>query len=568
MNFRFNIRTKVFLLLAGLTTAVLLIVLLAVNNLSSTEIRNDIVTDFDRLGIIFSDQQFRKHNQLLEGASLMSIDASLIDALSSGNSDEIYFKVLELIDFTQSDIMVITDIEGTVLSWFGNTDKHGINIDHFSGIHDLVTESSDPFAPIDWAPLWLIDATLYQVASVPIYENDLLLATLTLGFRLGDFEAKELADVTDLEIAFFSGPIASMYGASDSVYSTSDYASLIREHKTEKDSLIQNLVIGEPFETAIRGEQHLAFISPLGVGENSFYIASAPFSKEFEALNTIQRNILLIALISILIILPVAVIIGRVVSTPINRLSAAMQQVSDGELDVSIKATTNDEVGLLTNAFNDMIVGLRERFALSRYVGEHTLRMIEEEDAPENLKLGGSFEKFAILFTDIRGSTATIEKSDPEKFVRKLNETLGCQAETILEHGGVIDKFVGDSVIALFTGEDALDRALKASVQMQKRFRSKPSLNTFFDGVGIGVNYGSMILGNMGAAERMDYTVIGPEVNLCARLCSAAKSGEILIRKSLISDSKIGQSYTYTDTESLSLKGFSQQIDIVKIIYD
>lgn len=573
MNFKFNIQTKLFLILSGLTSVVLLVVLLAVNEVSSSRIRQDILDDFDQFQYFLHAQQSLRYSRLLESAILISENSTFKGNITTGDSETVTRSIQEFSDFTLVDILVVTDVDGVVLAWFGNQELHGTDISQYPGIQDalgnydiLVDDEYEIVEEPAWALLWQMDTQLFQTASVPIYIGDQIEGTLTLGTKLQDFEARELATGTSFEIAFFYD--TAMLGASDSTFSAPDYEDILRTKRTEIPTLIDSLTASEPFEADIRGEKHLAFISPLGINDKAFFVASVPFASEFAALSSIQRNILFIGLLTILMILPIAVIIGRIFSNPINRLSSAMEQVSDGELDISLKATSKDEIGLLTNAFNEMIVGLRERFALSKYVGEHTLKMIQENDAPEKVKLGGSSEEFAILFTDIRGSTAKIEKSDPEQFVQKLNETLSCQAETILEHSGVIDKFVGDAVIALFTGEAAIERAIQASIDMQKRFNSKPSLNTFFDGIGIGLNFGSMILGNMGAMERMDYTVIGPEVNLCARLCSAAGSGDILIRKDLVTEFSLDKKFSFTDSASLELKGFSQQIDISKINYE
>jgi adenylate cyclase len=215
-----------------------------------------------------------------------------------------------------------------------------------------------------------------------------------------------------------------------------------------------------------------------------------------------------------------------------------------------------------------MIQGLRERFALTKYVGDHTLKMIQEKQTID-LDEKASYQELAILFTDIRGSTSKISTSTPEEFLEKLNKTLGKQADTVLMHNGSIDKYVGDSVIALFAGVDSLKAAINTAIQIQKDFKSDKELNEFFDGIGIGINYGSVILGNMGAKERMDYTVIGSEVNLCARLCSAAKDAQILIPKDLINQySNEVEDVSFREVGAQELKGFKASVVVSEVLYD
>jgi adenylate cyclase len=149
-----------------------------------------------------------------------------------------------------------------------------------------------------------------------------------------------------------------------------------------------------------------------------------------------------------------------------------------------------------------------------------------------------------------------------------LNETLGAQSQIVLQNNGSIDKFVGDSVIALFSGDDAVQRAISAAIGIQRDFRNNKRINSYFDGIGVGVNYGSMLLGNMGANERLDYTVIGSQVNLCARLCSEANVGQILITKELADSFDLRSFYDLEEVDAKDLKGFSNRIEVVEVNYE
>jgi adenylate cyclase len=173
-----------------------------------------------------------------------------------------------------------------------------------------------------------------------------------------------------------------------------------------------------------------------------------------------------------------------------------------------------------------------------------------------------------LFFTDIRGSTSKIATSTPELFLSKLNKTLGQQADLVLANNGSIDKYVGDSVVALFAGTDSLQSAIKASIEIQKTFKNDDELSSFFEGIGIGINYGRVILGNMGAKERMDYTVIGTQVNLCARLCSNAEDGQILMPRSLIKAYDLGEKFKFNDIGAKGLKGFDDKIEVSEIDYE
>jgi adenylate cyclase len=147
-----------------------------------------------------------------------------------------------------------------------------------------------------------------------------------------------------------------------------------------------------------------------------------------------------------------------------------------------------------------------------------------------------------------------------------LNRYLGYQAELVTKHYGSVDKFVGDEMVALFFGDDALKRAIDCSIEIQQMAKNRRETDTDKISVGIGINYGPVILGNMGAKERMDYTVIGATVNLGARLCASAEPEQILVRKDLVG--WVDQTYRFGNSRMMSFKGFSNEIEIVEVLSD
>ncbi len=159
----------------------------------------------------------------------------------------------------------------------------------------------------------------------------------------------------------------------------------------------------------------------------------------------------------------------------------------------------------------------------------------------ERVQLGGVKRPAAILFNDIRGFTALSEQMQPEAVVTMLNDYFSEMVDIVFEHGGALDKFIGDSIMASWGAAlahpDDADRALRAAIEMQRELRAmnagraptEPRLE-----VGIGINWGEVFVGNIGSHRRLEYTVIGDPVNVASRLCSAAGRGEIIISASLL----------------------------------
>ncbi len=280
-------------------------------------------------------------------------------------------------------------------------------------------------------------------------------------------------------------------------------------------------------------------------------------------LRALQSNIFLIAIISIILTIFLAFFFGRSFSQPILRLVNGMNKIKEGDLSIAVQPSTHDEIGLLTQTFNEMTVFLRERLHLMKYVGSHTIDMVKES-SNGTVSLGGDRKELAVLFSDVRGFTAFSENRTPEEVIQMLNRYLGYQAEVVTKYDGSVDKFVGDEMVALFFGDDAIERSLDCAVEIQRLVKKEHEVDPTPVHIGIGINYGPVILGNMGATERMDYTVIGATVNLGARLCSAASPGQILIRKDLLP--MVRMKYNLGQSKMMSFKGFSNELEIVEVL--
>ncbi|MFP4362981.1 MAG: adenylate/guanylate cyclase domain-containing protein [Spirochaetia bacterium] len=216
---------------------------------------------------------------------------------------------------------------------------------------------------------------------------------------------------------------------------------------------------------------------------------------------------------------------GNVVR-PVQRIGAVCTAVTSGDFEQRVNVNNNDEIGELGKTVNTMVEGLYERFELSKFVSSGTLKSLSGDKQGKRVPL-------TMLFSDIRGFTSYSENRTSEEVVSNLNKLLNFQSQIIHEVGGDIDKFVGDEIVAIFTGEESAVQASTAAVRIQKTLNQ--ANKNEYDGlqVGIGIKYGEVILGMIGSEDRADYTVIGDTVNTASRFCSAAKAGQIIISDDL-----------------------------------
>jgi adenylate cyclase len=210
----------------------------------------------------------------------------------------------------------------------------------------------------------------------------------------------------------------------------------------------------------------------------------------------------------------------------VRRLSDAADQIGHGKYVVLEPVRTGDELERLGERFNHMVQGLKERDRLRETFGRYVTRQVAEHLMKGNVNLGGELVPVTILFSDIRSFTNISERMEPRVLLDFLNEYFSGMVESVMHHQGVVDKFIGDAIMAVFGApvpepDDAL-RAVRAALEMQARlrkindaFRARglPEIKT-----GIGLHSGQVVAGNIGHVERMEYTVIGDAVNLASRL--------------------------------------------------
>ncbi len=210
--------------------------------------------------------------------------------------------------------------------------------------------------------------------------------------------------------------------------------------------------------------------------------------------------------------------------------------------------------------------------AFSHYLSKEVIN--ELMDDPSRLKLGGERRMITVFFSDVRGFTAFSESRQPEEVVAMLNEILSAQVKVVFKYNGTLDKFVGDELMAFFGAPGDQHRQTHALVAVRTAWEIQQRMNQLRQTwaqenkaaiqIGIGINSGEMVVGNMGSSERMDYTVIGDNVNLAARLCSAASKDEIIISESTYA--MVADHVSVEKLEPVMVKGKSKPVSIYRVV--
>ncbi len=224
--------------------------------------------------------------------------------------------------------------------------------------------------------------------------------------------------------------------------------------------------------------------------------------------------------------------VTRAISGPLSDLQSAMKRVEEDDLDAQVQVVTGDELGYLGEQFNKMVAGLRQARKLRNLLDLYISPEVAREALRSGAGLGGRQTECSVLFSDIRSFTSISERLAPEQLIELLNRYMMTMVDIIVDNQGIVNKFGGDSLLAIFgtplnPAQDHAARAVHAAQGMQQalgdfnqaqRAGRGPALET-----GIGIATGQVVAGNIGGRERIEYTVLGDTVNLASRLQDKTK---------------------------------------------
>jgi adenylate cyclase len=326
-----------------------------------------------------------------------------------------------------------------------------------------------------------------------------------------------------------------------------------------------------------KGEDLLLFSAPvfyqkLKIGEvhlcltREFIEASIFKAKEFILMQTL--TIIVFGII-------MSMVLSFYFSRPIKRLVKAVIEIGKGDFGYRVNLIRNDELGDLGEAINRMAEDLRLKARIQTSFGRYVTPEIVERilASPDEEWMKGTRLEVSVLFVDIRGFTALAEGSNPETVVELLNSYFTMVTDIIIKHGGHLDKFVGDAVMgvfgALLPDPTHAESAVRAAVDVRHQLPGlSPRLPAQGDPihVGIGINTGEAVAGNLGSSKRMEYTVIGDNVNVASRLTDLAGPDQILISEQTFEKVSQGSRFKFESRGAIEVKGRKEPVNIYEVV--
>jgi adenylate cyclase len=489
---------------------------------------------------IFEKLIEQRNLQITSAAAILSRDHAFQVAFAGAEQDRATtLSALESLQTrSKADLVLIASLDKELLFDTRRPALHGVAFP-FPQLIEKAETSDTTYAFV------VLEKELYAMAITPLRAPDPI-AWLCPAFRINDAFAREIKAYSDLEITFFdqSDPrkinvlLATTFDGKEreALVSTSQERAFVPQQITD---------------VSLNRERYVSYLLPLPTETGTAAVLlQRSLDRELAPYLRLERTYLILALLGLAISAAVGIWIARGVSKPVLQLAEGARKIAEGDYEHRVNLNQPDEMGLLAASFNHMSKGLAERDQVRDLLGKVVSPAVAAELLRKEVTLGGEERKVTVLFSDVRSFTTMGEALAPQELLELLNRYFTRMSAIVEAHGGVVDKYVGDAMMALFgaplANPDDADRAMETALEMcealdelnaQQQVRGHPAIN-----IGIGINTDIVIAGNMGSQTRLNYTVIGDGVNLASRLEGLTKTPEyatrIIISKTTLANAK------------------------------
>ncbi len=516
---------RVLALLLGLLFAALALTYAVVARFNDTNARDHAAANLDLAARVFEEATRQRIEFLAVSASLVTRDDAIRASLGTADADTLSSFLQSLTQRVNAPVIALFDPERKLLA---NSDPTMPN-ENEGPFRELIRIALRDDAEQASGFSYLMNQ-LHVLVVVPFYApRPNIIGWFGLAFPIDQAFAEKIKATSRVEVTFVSTEDRAkpkvLATTLPPAAATRVAHAALAEHGAA-DAALVDLPDG-PYVSLFRPRPML--------GEDPITIVlQRPLAPELASAVELRNYLLLTSLLALVGATLLALWIARDVSRPVLALAEHTKIIAAGDYARRIDLHRVDELGQLATAFNAMSAGLAERDRVRDLLDKNVSPEVAAQLLRDGAALGGEEREVTILFADLRGFTTMSEKFQPRELLTLLNRYLDRMSAEIERHGGVIDKFVGDAIMALFGApvaqSDAPDRALAAALAME---RALADLNREFAaegrpplGIGIGINTARVIAGNMGSQRRLNYSVIGDGVNVAARLESLTRTVE------------------------------------------
>jgi adenylate cyclase len=529
-------------------------------NKNNVEYTEETINSYLEIGAdVFDFTRMQKAETLKAITNSLTWDFGFRTAYASNDPATIFDAALNVLDrsLDNADMLMIVDLDYKVIidtEIQGNDTLTGPWLELITKAEASEEGFADAITVIDGAPFQLIALPLYLPRQV---------AWIVGGFVLDQEFAEQVSETVVSEVS-----ILRLSSASGLQLVASSL------EPSRQDKLIDQILVSAEFLGALQtvdfgDEIYTSLVRSLFRSEDSelqvFAVIQRSYDENSENVILFQR--LLIELYAVVIVLSLIAVfaLSRSITNPLASLAGAVQKIEKGNYDLKVDVKSRDEIGHLAAMVNSMAKGLIEKEKVRDLLGKVVSKQIAEQLLSHPIELGGEEKVVTVLFSDIRGFTTFCEGLAPKQVLEELNRVLSTISNIIESHSGVVDKFQGDAVMALFgapiTGDSDAENAMLATLEIVKALEAVDSRLSAC----VGINTGLVVAGNLGSDNRLNYSVIGDAVNLSARLEGLTRLYNV---PNIVSEASClaAPNFVYKELDTVCVAGKKQPVVIYELL--
>lgn len=531
-------------------------------NSNTTEYTEETINSYLQLGAeVFDATRDQQTNTLEAIINSLSGDFAFRATYAENDPATLFDAALNVMlrSLGSADMLMIVDLDYKVII---DTETQGF--DTLEGLWRGLLDAADGNDEGRADAIITIEEVPFQLIALPLYLPRQV-AWVIGGFELDTEFVEQVRTTTLSEV--------SIIRISDNreVEVLASTLSQLRREILAQQINFSEPALGEMQRVEYQSEEFISLLRRLygGVEDSTQILAVIQRSYDENSANVMQARQLLIQFYGLVLIVSLLAVLflARSITNPITKLVHVVKRIEDGDYQRSVSLKSRDELGELADSVNSMARGLAEKERVRALLGKVVSHQIAEQLLNNPVELGGEERVATILFSDIRGFTSFCEGLAPQQVLQELNKVLSEISNIIEANGGVVDKFQGDAVMALFgaplQNKDDAANAMAAALEIIAALEAIDSEL----GACVGINTGLVVAGNLGSSNRMNYSVIGDTVNLAARLESLTRFYHV---SNIVSEASKGAApqFTYRELDEVQVAGKTQAVKMFELIGD
>ncbi len=529
-------------------------------NQNNTEYTEETINTYLALGADVFDFTRAQQAQTLQAIiSSLTWDFGFRTAYAANDPATLFDAALNVLErsLNSADMLMIADLDNNVII---DTSLQGAEV--LSGSWLALVDEADQSEEGRAAMIVTLSDEPYQIIAQPLYLPRQV-AWIFGGFAMDAEFVNLVGNTTASDVSI----VRVVNQQPEEII-----ASTLESH--EQQALMEQLTVNDQTLDSLQrinfgGEEFTTLLRSLYADEPQARQIVAVIQRSYDENNenVIQARNLLAQFYAVVLLLSLIAVmfLARSITNPISRLAHAVKRIEAGDYQMQAEVASKDELGDLADSVNSMASGLAEKEKVRDLLGKVVSHQIAEELLSNPVELGGEERTATILFSDIQGFTSFCEGKSPRQVLEELNKVLSIISDIIEKHSGVVDKFQGDAVMALFgapvAGHEDTQNAMQASLEIID------ALEELDGGLSarVGVNTGIVVAGNLGSSNRLNYSVIGDTVNLAARLESLTRLYNV---SNIVSEASkdAAPEFVYRELDEVRVAGKQESVKIFELL--